>query len=114
MEAITDSCSESGQQIPQDAGEYARIIYKSLVTCYQKAIAEMENLFDKSFTHLHIIGGGSQSKFLNELTAAATGKEVIAGPVEATAIGNTVVQMVRAGVFGGLEEARECVCRGDF
>ncbi|MDR2182882.1 MAG: rhamnulokinase, partial [Clostridiales bacterium] len=106
------SCAECGQQIPQDAGEYARIIYKSLATCYQKSIVELEALLNKNITHLHIIGGGSQSKFLNELTATATGKEVIAGPVEATAIGNVVVQMVSAGVFSSLEEARECIRRG--
>jgi len=111
MAEIAAACAESGQQVPCTPGEYARIIYKSLAVCYHKAIAEMEALFGKEFTHLHIIGGGSQSKFLNTLTAEATGKEVVAGPVEATAIGNIAVQMIAAGVFSDLASARNCIRR---
>jgi len=108
-DAIAEACVASGQQIPQNAGEYARVIYKSLAVCYQQAIVEIETLFGKNIDRLHIIGGGSQAKFLNELTAKATGKDIIAGPVEATAIGNIAVQMITAGVFASLEEARTVI-----
>ena len=111
MAEITNLCAATGQQVPQEPGEFARIIYKSLADCYRKAVYEIETLLSKNITHLHIIGGGSQSEFLNALTTAATGKEVIAGPVEATAIGNIAVQMIAAEVFNNPEEARECIRR---
>jgi len=112
MSEIADACAASSQQVPQGPGEFARIIYKSLAACYHKSIVEIETLFGKTISHLHIIGGGSQSAFLNALTAESTGKEVVAGPVEATAIGNIAVQMITAGVFENLAEARGCIRRG--
>ena len=63
------------------------------------------------FTTLNIVGGGSQDKYLNELTAKATGLEVIAGPTEGTAIGNLIVQMVASGELAGLAEARAAIER---
>ena len=106
------SCLESGQKVPFEVGEFTRVIYKSLAACYNKTIAEMEDIFGRKFTHLHIIGSGSQSKFMNHLAAEATGKEVVAGPVEATAIGNIAVQMIAAGIFSNLDEARSCIRKG--
>ena len=109
---ITAFCANSGQQIPTTAGEFARVIYKSLAACYRKAINEIEHLLDKNISRVHIIGGGSQSKFLNALTAEAANKEIVAGPIEATAIGNIAVQMIAAGVFKDLEDARDCIRGG--
>ncbi len=63
----------------------------------------------RRFTKIHIVGGGSNADYLNELTAKATGLTVYAGPTEATAIGNITVQMLKDGVFSTLEEARRCI-----
>jgi rhamnulokinase len=112
MAEITGFCENSGQQVPVTPGEFARVIYKSLAACYHKAIGEIEGLFGKTVEYVHIIGGGSQSKFLNALTADVTGKEIVAGPIEATAMGNIAVQMIAAGVFQNLAEARYCIRGG--
>jgi len=106
---IQGFCKESGQQVPKTSGELAKVVYHSLATCYGKAIKELEELSGKRFRHIHIIGGGSQSKYLNRLTAHITGKKVLAGPIEATAIGNILVQMLEHGVFSSIQEARACV-----
>lgn len=63
----------------------------------------------KNYDRIHIIGGGANADYLNRLTAKATGVRVLAGPVEATAVGNLVVQMIADGVFDSLQEARKCI-----
>jgi len=86
-----------------------RVIYDSLALSYANAIKELERNIGKTYTTLNIIGGGSRDNLLNELTAKATGKKVIAGPVEATAIGNLIMQMIGAGEIKDLSEARKIV-----
>ena len=109
ISAIRDACKKSGQTVPQSPGELAKVIYKSLAVCYNNSINEFEKLFKKNFNTLHIIGGGSRANYLNSLTAEITGKKIICGPVEATALGNIAVQMMFWGVFGSLAEARSCI-----
>jgi len=106
ISAIQDACKKSGQTVPQRPGELAKVIYKSLAVCYKKSIEEFEELFNKKFNTLHIIGGGSRAGYLNRLTAEITGKKIICGPVEATALGNIIVQMMHCGIFNSLSEAR--------
>ncbi len=86
-----------------------RVIYDSLAKSYADAIKELEKNTGKKYKTLNIIGGGSQDKFLNELTAKATGKKVITGPTEATAIGNLIMQMIGAGELKDLPEARKII-----
>ncbi len=86
-----------------------RVIYDSLALSYANAIKELERNTGKTYTTLNIIGGGSRDNLLNELTAKATGKKVIAGPVEATAIGNLIMQMIGAGEISDLPEARKII-----
>lgn len=86
-----------------------RIIYDSLAKSYADAIGELENNTGKKYTTLNIIGGGSRDTLLNELTAKATGKTVIAGPVEATAIGNLIMQMIGTGELPDLQSARKII-----
>lgn len=74
----------------------------------QKRRRKLKNT-GKEYKSLYIIGGGSNAEFLNKLTAEMTGKTVCAGPSEATAIGNIISQMIRAGEFSDLQEARKCV-----
>ncbi len=86
-----------------------RVIYDSLALSYANAIKELEKNTGKKYKTLNIIGGGSKDTFLNELTAKATGKTVITGPTEATAIGNLIMQMIGAGELKELTEARKIV-----
>ena len=86
-------------------------VYQSLAECYVKTIAEIAEITGKKLEALHIIGGGSKDDYLNELTAKALDIPVYAGPIEATAIGNLLAQMLGTGVFASIAEAREAVFR---
>lgn len=106
---ISEACKESGQQVPKTPGEMAAVIYNSLAECYAGTLSEMNKLTGIDYRTIHIVGGGSNADYLNQLTANATGCTVYAGPGEATAIGNLAVQMIRAGEFRSLKEARDCI-----
>jgi len=108
-EAIKEYCKNSGQQIPTTTGEILACVYHSLSKSYGDTVREIEQITGKTFSRLHIVGGGCQDMYLNQLTKKATKKEVYAGPVEGTAIGNLMAQMLKAGEFQTLEEARICV-----
>ena len=105
-EEVKLACEESGQPVPETLAEVAAVIYNSLAKCYGQTIAELEKLTGKHFAGIHIVGGGSNAEYLNQLTALATGKTVYAGPTEATAIGNLSVQMIAAGELSNLLDAR--------
>ena len=90
--AIAHYCTEHGQTVPHGRGELARCVLASLAERYRRGIEEMNKLLPEPIRELHIIGGGSQNQLLNRLTEEATGIPVIAGPVEATALGNIMVQ----------------------
>ena len=79
------------------------------VTCEISGIEELEEITGRTYSRIHVVGGGSNAGYLNELTAKATGKEVHAGPGEATAIGNITAQMLKAGDFKSVEEARTTI-----
>ncbi len=108
-EAVQDYCRRTGQEVPVTIGQIAAVIYRSLAKCYGKTVKELEKIIGKEYDSIHIIGGGSNASYLNQLTADATGKTVYAGPAEATAIGNLMAQMIRSRELGSLEEARQCV-----
>lgn len=86
-----------------------RVIYDSLAKSYADAITELERNTGKTYSTLNIIGGGSKDTFLNELTAKATGKKIVTGPTEATAIGNLIMQMIGTGELKDLPEARKII-----
>lgn len=109
VQAIKAFCKKSGQQIPETLGEIASVIYNSLAKCYASAISQIEQLTGKHFDCINIIGGGSNADYLNRLTAKYTGRKVLAGPTEATAIGNILAQMLNYGELSNISEARECV-----
>lgn len=108
-EEVKLACEESGQPVPKDLAEVAAVIYNSLAKCYGKTIAEIEALTGKQFDGIHIVGGGANAEYLNQLTAKATGRTVYAGPIEATAIGNLSAQMIAAGELRDLSDARNCI-----
>ena len=108
-QAIRDYCRRSGQVEPQTVGETAQCIYRSLSRRYAEAIGELEKLNHITYRGINIVGGGCQDSYLNRLTAAATGIPVYAGPVECTALGNLLVQMIAAGEFCDIHAARAAV-----
>ena len=109
IEEVKDYCRRTGQKVPETLGEIATVIYTSLAECYAKAAKELEEMTGRTFSRIHVVGGGSNAGYLNELTARATGKEVHAGPGEATAIGNITAQMLKAEEFKSIEEARTTI-----
>lgn len=107
IEAVKEYCRNHGQDEPQTPGELAKVIYQSLAICYRKACDEVETITGKHFDTINVVGGGSKAGYLNKLTAETTGKTVIAGPSEATALGNIGSQMVANGEVAGLKEFRQ-------
>lgn len=98
-------------EAPSTIGELMQCVYNSLAECYAAAISTLSFITGKTYTSINIVGGGSKDKYLNALTAEATGLEVFAGPTEGTAIGNLIVQMIAGGEFSNLEEARKAIVR---
>lgn len=109
IEAVQKFCRDTNQQVPETVGEISSVIYNSLAKCYGDTVEEIENITGKNYSTIYVVGGGSNAGYLNELTAKYTGRKVSAGPSEATAIGNIIVQLFHDGMFADLPEARNCV-----
>jgi rhamnulokinase len=110
-QALADYCRKTGQSAPDGVGPTVRCALESLALRYRWVLERLEELTGQRLTVIHIVGGGSQNELLCQLTADCCGREVLAGPVEATAIGNVLVQAVGLGVVGSLTDAREVVRR---
>lgn len=106
---IQDACKETGQDIPQNISQVAAVIYNSLAKCYEDTVEEIQKMTNVSYECIHIVGGGANADYLNQLTANATNRTVYAGPTEATAIGNISAQMLAAGEFANIQEARKTI-----
>jgi len=111
LAAIAEQMSETGQAVPSDPPAVVKVILDSLAHRYASVFRTIESLTGTRIEGIQIIGGGSQNGYLNQATATATGKPVLAGPVEATAMGNAVVQAIAAGRFASLADARAHVSR---
>ena len=109
--AIQDACRETGQVVPKTKGELIRCAYESLALQYRQALGWLEELTGERIEVIHIVGGGSQNRLLNQFTADACQRQVLAGPVEATIMGNLLVQAQAAGEISSLSEMREVVRR---
>ena len=110
---IGAACAESGQTLSEGVGPLIRCCLDSLASAYQQALGDLAEMLGIQFDALHIVGGGSQNRLLNQLTANACGIPVIAGPSEATAIGNVLGQLVASGAVSDWEQAR-AVARNSF
>lgn len=108
---IVDYCERTGQKPPLDIGEILRCALESLALKYRWVLEKLEAVRGRSIDVIHIVGGGAQNQTLCQFTADATGTPVIAGPIEATAIGNIAVQAMACGLIGSISEAREVVRR---
>lgn len=102
-------CQLSSQPVPETPGAITRCILESLAMEYRSVADELTSITGRSLPVIHIIGGGSRNTLLNQFTANATGRKVIAGPIEATAIGNILVQAISAGQIADISEARDIV-----
>lgn len=106
---VTEFCKKTGQFVPESMGEILRCIYQSLAMKYRFAVEGMEKITGKNFACIHMIGGGIKDKLLCQMTADACGKQVVAGPVEATVTGNIITQMMAFGLIKDDAEAKKII-----
>ena len=109
IDTIKNYCAENNCTVPETPGEIARLIYHSLANEYAKSATEIEKLAGVTFGCINVIGGGSNADYLNRLTAEYSGKTVLAGPGEATAIGNLCAQLIASGELSGITQARQLI-----
>jgi rhamnulokinase len=110
VKSIQDYCSKTGQPVPESKAAITRCIFESLALRYRQVFDILRHFADFEINKLHVIGGGSQNKMLNQFTANALGVSVVAGPVEATAIGNVMVQAKAGGLYKDVQEMRDNLC----
>jgi rhamnulokinase len=108
---IQASCAERGQPVPQTPGEIVRCILESLALKYRFVVEQLERLTGRALRVIHVVGGGARNKLLGQLTADVTGRPVIAGPAEATAVGNILVQALAHGRINSLADIRRVVAQ---
>lgn len=106
---IRDYCRRTNQPVPETVGQVVRCIYESLALKYRLALEQISKCTGKKFDVLHLMGGGTKDGFLCELTSQSIGIPVIAGPVEATALGNIILQLIALGEIESIEKGREII-----
>jgi len=107
--AMVEYCTQTGQKIPSDPADFTRCIFDSLALKYKNVLNDLQKVAPFKIEKLHVIGGGSQNKLLNQMTADAIGIPVVAGPSEATALGNVMMQAKGLRVVESLKEIREII-----
>lgn len=110
---IRDFCQRTGQPVPQTVGAVVRCVLESLALAYREVLEQVTAVADQKVSVLHIVGGGTQNQLLNQLTANATGLPVVTGPIEATVIGNALVQLISLGEIADLAQGRQVVAGMD-
>jgi rhamnulokinase len=111
LAAIDRFCMRTQQPTPQQPGAYVRAVFESLAFKYRFVLRNLEHVSGSRIGQIRIIGGGSRNRLLNQLTADATGRRVLAGPAEATALGNVAIQILATGGASSLQEVRAIVDR---
>jgi rhamnulokinase len=109
LSSIAEYCRQTGQPEPPDPSAYSRSILESLAFKYRVVLEALEELTGRPFAEIRVLGGGARNRLLNQFTADATGRPVVAGPVEATALGNIALQMLATGAVSSLDEARRII-----
>lgn len=109
ISAIKNYCKKTEQKVPETVGEIVLCVYRSLAKCYAEAVEQIEEISGEKFSKINIVGGGCQNVLLNELTAKFTKRKVVAGPIEATAIGNITAQMIALGQVKDVESAKKLI-----
>lgn len=113
LQRIRDYCQRTAQPVPQTAGAIVRSVLESLALAYREVLGQVQTVANQVVTTLHIVGGGTQNGLLNQMTANATGLPIVAGPFEATVIGNALVQLITLGEITDLAQARQIVAEMD-
>jgi rhamnulokinase len=108
-EAIQNYCEKHGQGTPEGLGEIAMAAYNGLTSEYKKVVEMLEEISGKKIECINMVGGGIQDQFLCQMTANITGKKVIAGPIEASVLGNVIMQLMANGDIKSLEEGRKII-----
>ncbi len=108
-ERVREFCRRTGQYVPESVGEVVRCIYESLALKYRQTAESIESLMGKKAKVIHVVGGGTKDTFLSQMTADACGTPVAAGPSEATAVGNLMMQAIALGEVKDLSQARQIV-----
>ena len=109
--AVDRFCQKTDQPSPQSPGEYVRTILESLALKYRLVTGNLESLIGRPIARIQVIGGGSKNSLLNQFTADATGRQILAGPSEAAVLGNIGMQMVSTGEVGSVREMRTLIDR---
>ena len=108
-QAIRDYCARTGQRAPDSIGAMSRAILEGLAMCYRRVLDSLEGLLGPKYDKVHIVGGGTQNELLMQFAANAMNRPVVAGPVEATAIGNVLMQALATGRISSLAEGRKII-----
>lgn len=108
---VQEFCRRTGQYVPQTVGEIMRCIYESLALKYRFAVDQLKTATGKTFTALHVLGGGTKDRLLCQMSANSTHLPVEAGPIEATALGNIIIQLVALGDLRDIPEGRALIAR---
>ena len=110
---VQEYCVRTGQHVPATKGDIVRTVLQSLALKYREVLDNLSQLSDQPIRYVHIVGGGSQNELLNQMTADATGIPVIAGPVEATVLGNALVQLITLGDIADLTQGRQIIAEAE-
>lgn len=110
---IKDFCARTNQHIPATTGELVRCIYESLALKYRYALEQISECAEKDFESLNLLGGGTKDGFLCELTANSIDMPVLAGPIEATALGNIILQLIALGEIKDVDEGRRIIAKSE-
>ena len=106
---LREFCRKTGQYVPETVGEVMRCIYESLAMKYRLTLEKLEECTEKTYPAIHVIGGGTKDTLLCKMTACSCGRKVVAGPIEATVLGNILVQLLSCGAIADIDEARKIV-----
>lgn len=109
IDEIRNYCRETGQEVPETPGEIVMAVYSNLAMFYADQLHKLERILEEKIEVLNIVGGGSNVALLDQLTADLSGVRVVAGPGEATAIGNIIVSMISEGDLKNIEEGRQLI-----
>lgn len=108
-ERVREYCRKTNQPVPESVGEVMRCIYESLAMKYRLTLDELEECTGKSYPAIHVIGGGTKDTLLCRMTASSCGRTVVAGPIEATVLGNIAVQLLSCGAVESVSQARKII-----
>lgn len=108
-EKVQEFCKNTGQPIPEDKPQIVKCLMESLALKYRYVYEGLEEVVGKSIPNLHIVGGGCKNVMISQFTANALGRTITTGPIEATATGNIMAQLIALGKLSGMKEAREVI-----